>query len=79
MIYIPHNIPKKDKGYGLAEGAELKKVVEMFDPFGRLVTDPSQASRTITSYYNVEGKLVKRVLGKAIIMGPDVENEQDGT
>jgi hypothetical protein len=78
MIYIPDSIPNNDKGYGLAEGAELKKVVEMFDPFGRPVTDPSQASRTITSYYNMDGKLVKRVLGKAMILSPDDENEQDG-
>ncbi len=78
MIYIPHNIRNKDKGYGLAEGAELKKVVEMFDPFGRPVTDPSRASRTITSYYDGDGKLVKRELGKAMIMRPDVDNEQDG-
>jgi YD repeat-containing protein len=78
MIYIPHNIPNIDKGYGLAERAELKKVIEMFDPFGRPVTDPSQASRTITSYYDKEGKLVKRVLGKAMILRPDDENEEDG-
>jgi len=56
-----------DKGYVLAEGAELKKVVEMFDPSGRPVTDPRQAARTITSYYDKDGKLVKRVLGKVLI------------
>ncbi len=43
------------------------------------VTDPSQASRTITSYYDKDGKLVKRVLGKAMIMRSKDENELDGT
>jgi hypothetical protein len=52
----------------LAEGAELKKVVEMFDPFGKPVSDPCQASRTMTSYYDRDGRLVRRVLGKAVIM-----------
>jgi YD repeat-containing protein len=71
MIYIPLHIPNTDKGYGLAEGAELKKIVEMFDPLGRPVTDPSHASRIITSYYDGEGRLVRRVLGKAMIRRPD--------
>lgn len=52
----------------MAEGAELKRIIEMFDPLGRPVTDPAQASRTITSYYDSKGRLVKRVLGKAMIM-----------
>ena len=54
----------------MAEGAELKKVVELFDSCGRPVTDPSQASRAVTSFYDEGGRLVKKVLGKAVIMGP---------
>jgi YD repeat-containing protein len=55
----------------LAEGEQLRKVVEMFDPFGREVFDPAQASRAITSYYDQEGRLVRRTLGKAVILSPD--------
>jgi hypothetical protein len=58
----------------VAKGAQLKKVVEMFDPFGMPVSDPSQASRTITSYYDQDGILVKRVLGKSVIIRPEGEN-----
>jgi hypothetical protein len=61
----------------VAKGAQLKKVVEMYDPFGKEVTDPSLASRTITSYYDREGRLVKRVLGKAVILRPQDENSQN--
>lgn len=49
----------------------------MYDPFGKEVTDPSLASRTITSYYDREGRLVKRVLGKAVILRPQDENSQN--
>ena len=54
----------------MAEG-ELRKVVEMFDPLGREVSDPSQASRVVTSFYDNEGRLVRRVLGKAVIVTPE--------
>jgi len=47
----------------LAEGEQLRKVVEMFDPFGREVFDPA--------YYDQEGRLVRRTLGKAVILSPD--------
>jgi hypothetical protein len=72
----PHEIQVSDKGYGVAEGAKLKKVVEMFDPQGRPVSDPTQASRYVTSYYDGD-RLVKRVLGKAMIMGAQGPNEPD--
>jgi YD repeat-containing protein len=52
----------------LAEEAHLRKVVEMFDPLGREVSDPSRASRVVTSYYDGEGRLVRRTLGKAVII-----------
>lgn len=54
----------------MAEG-ELRKVVEMFDPLGREVSDPSQASRVVTSFYDGEGRLVRRVLGKAVVVTPE--------
>ena len=54
----------------MAEG-ELRKVVAMFDPLGREVSDPSQASRVVTSFYDSEGRLVRRVLGKAVIVTPE--------
>lgn len=67
-----------DKGYGLAEGGELRKVVEMFDPLGRKVSRPSQASRVVTSYYGGEGRLARRVLGKAVIVSPEDMDVRDG-
>ena len=54
----------------MAEGAHLRKVVEMFDPLGREVSDPSQAARVVTSYYDSEDRLVRKVLGKAVIVAP---------
>jgi hypothetical protein len=77
MIYIPHNIPNVDKGYGLAEGAELKTVVALFDPFGRSVTGPSQASGP-SPHCEMEGMLAKRALGRAMIRSTKDGNEQDG-
>lgn len=61
----------------MAEGEQLRKVVEMFDPFGREVSDPSQASRAITSYYDREGRLVRRTLGKALILSPEGKSTDD--
>jgi len=43
----------------------------MFDAYERPVEDPSTASRTITSYYDGRGRLMKRVLGKPIIIRSD--------
>jgi YD repeat-containing protein len=63
----------------LAEGEELRKVVKMFDPLGREVSDPSQASRVITSYYDSEGRLVRRMLGKAVIVTPEGQGIGNGT
>jgi YD repeat-containing protein len=55
----------------LVKEGEVRKVVEMFDPFGRPVTDPNQASRVVTSFYDSEGRLVRNVLGKAVIVLPE--------
>jgi YD repeat-containing protein len=77
LFYRPLLITWVDKGYGLAEGEELRKVVEMYDPLGRAVSDPAQASRVVTSYYDSEGRLVRRVLGKAVIVAPEEEDISD--
>lgn len=50
----------------------------MFDPLGREVSDPSQASRVVTSYYDDEGRLVRKVLGKAVIVTPEGKDIRDG-
>ncbi|MDW5563081.1 MAG: hypothetical protein SA339_07630 [Methanomassiliicoccus sp.] len=55
----------------MAEGEELRKVVEMFDPLGRKISDPSHASRVVTSYYDEEGRLVRRTMGKTLITAPE--------
>ncbi|MBI0583453.1 MAG: hypothetical protein ISF22_04415 [Methanomassiliicoccus sp.] len=61
----------------MAEGVRLRRTVEMFDTSGRAVSDPAQASRVVTSYYDDEGRLVRRVLGKAVILRPDGPDDQD--
>jgi hypothetical protein len=48
----------------------------MFDPFGRPVTDPAQASRVVTSYFDDDGKLIRKVLGKAVIVLPEGSGDQ---
>jgi hypothetical protein len=77
QIYSRHPYTMADKGSGLRNGRTVRKVVEMFDPIGRPVSDPTQAFRVVTSYFDCEGRLVRKVLGKAVIVLPEVFEDQD--